>query len=76
MNTKDPVEMIHHVLKNKGTPKIKLIGDSITHNWTGWSDAEDLAAAGIGIHIRIFHDVARGFDQIVDLLGGEIKYVD
>lgn len=22
-----------------------FIGDSITHNWTGWSDAEDLAAA-------------------------------
>lgn len=38
MNTKDPIEMIHHVLKNKSNPKIKLIGDSITHGvgGSGW----------------------------------------
>ena len=38
MNTKEPVTVLHHILKSKRNPKIKLLGDSITHGvgGSGW----------------------------------------
>ena len=38
MNMKNPAELLHDILQNKGNPKIKLLGDSITHGvgGSGW----------------------------------------
>ena len=71
MNTKDPVEMIHYVLKNKSQPKIKLIGDSITHGVGGTGFAQtgasldDLLVDGV-------HPNDRGYDVMYALICGAL----